>query len=122
MYLCVDVGGTKTLLAAFTDEGELTKEVRFETPAAYSDFLEQFESNLKQLQQTDFRAAAVAIPGQIDRKEGIGLSFGNLSWKNVPVQADIERISKAPVMVENDAKAGAIFEAVKVTNEFKRVL
>ncbi len=122
MYLCVDVGGTKTLLAAFTSKGELVKEVRFETPKIYQDFLEKFKSNLTELDTTDFKAGAVAIPGRVDRQAGIGLNFGNLPWKNVPIQADIERLINAPVKVENDAKAGALFEAVNVKNDFKRVL
>lgn len=121
MYLCADVGGTKTLIATFTDEGELSKEVKFKTSQDYSQFLQDFSSNLKQLDEIDFKAASVAVPGQINRQEGIGQVFGNLPWKNVPVQSDIENIVKVPVILENDAKAGALSEALNVKDEFKRV-
>lgn len=122
MYLCADVGGTKTLLAAFSDEGKLSKEIRFETSQDYSQFLKNFKSNLDQLDITDFKAGGIAIPGIVNRQEGIGLNFGNLPWKNILIQADIERLITAPVLLENDAKAGALYEAVKLNNDFKRVL
>ena len=39
MYLCIDVGGTKVLVASFNDEGEIVKSEKFPTPVMYPDFI-----------------------------------------------------------------------------------
>lgn len=122
MYLAVDVGGTKTLLAAFDEKEKIVKEVIFPTPMAYNTFLTEFEVHFPQLGDFSFRAAGVAIPGIIDRSSGTGISFGNLPWKNVPVKTDIATIVSCPVYVENDAKVGGLSEALLIKNEFKNVL
>ena len=122
MYLAVDIGGTKTLLANFNNRGELLETVKFPTPRDYDDFLHDFKHYLQFLDESDYQAAAAAIPGVVDREHGRGLVFGNLPWRRIPIQSDIERIILAPVIIENDAKAGGLFEALNIKNEFKKVL
>lgn len=122
MYLAVDIGGTKTLLASFSTEGKLLNEVKIPTAKRYAEFLQDFAKNIQVLGPIDYHAVGVAIPGKVDREHGRGVSFGNLPWKNVPIEADIQSIVNAPVVVENDAKLGGLSEAINIKNEFKRVL
>lgn len=122
MYLAVDIGGTKTLLAVFDVHGVVQEQVKFPTPQDYELFLKGLESNVASLSTKDFHKACVAVPSRIDREHGIGLSCGNLGWKNVPVQADAEIIIGCPVLIENDAKLAGLSEANIVTGEFKEVL
>src|SRR5690606_11299520 len=122
MYLGVDVGGTKTLLAVFTKSGQLRQSVRFETPANYSRFLDALTENIRALKVADFSAACIALPGKIDRQAGVGIDFGNLAWKNVKIVEFLEKQLKAPVIVENDAKLAVLFEASNVKDEVKKVL
>jgi predicted NBD/HSP70 family sugar kinase len=77
---------------------------------------------VKKLEENDYRAACVAAPGRIDRKEGVGIAFGNLGWKNVPIQADFEKLLHCPVVVENDCKLAALSEALMLSGEFRKVL
>lgn len=121
MYAGVDIGGTKTLVAVLNDEGVITQQVRFSTPQAYDDFVEQLTNTAKDLPAKDFRAAGVGIPGRINREHGIGLDFGHLKWHNAPLQADIERIFHCPVAVENDANMAALSEAMLLPRS-KKVL
>lgn len=121
MYLCGDIGGTKTLLASFSDAGELIDSVRFATSQDYDEFLQELAFQTLKLGKHDYRAASMAFPGTIDREEGVGKWFGNLPWKNVKLQADIERLFECPVIIENDAKAGGLSEA-KIFSDFNRVL
>jgi len=122
MYLAVDIGGTKTLLASFDDKGKLLDTVKFPTPRDYDNFLADLRHYLQFLKIVNYQAAGIAAPGRIDRLHGRALAFGNLPWRDVPIQADMERIVDAPVVVENDAKLAGLSEAKVIIKEFKKVL
>ncbi len=122
MYLGVDIGGTKTLLGVFTHDGELVESVKFPTDQSYANFLTTLATNLASLRHQDFLACGIAIPGVVDREHGFGIRFGNLDWKNVPILHDIEKRTNCPGVLENDAKAGAIYESNNIIKEFKNVL
>lgn len=122
MYLAVDIGGTKTLLAVFTKDGNIAQKVRFETPASYGEFVSELKNNISKLSVQDFTVCVVGVPGRLNRKAGVAIAFGNLGWKNVPIEADVEAITKAPVVIENDAKLAGLAEALLVIDDFKYVL
>jgi len=124
MYLCIDVGGTKTLVATLDDNGAIQEKYRFETPASYDDFLNELASNVAKLSTKEFHAAGIGIPAtRIDRAEGVGLQFGNLPlWKNVPILTDVEKLAHCPVVVENDAKLAGLSEAMLLKGTYKKVL
>lgn len=122
MYLAVDIGGTKTLLAAFNDEGQQISSFKFPTPEKYDDFLQQLAANLPELGEHDYIAATVAVPGKLDRPHGRVIALGNLPWRNEDIDADLEQITKCPVEIENDAKLAGLSEALVVIDEFKRSL
>ena len=122
MYLAVDIGGTKTLLASFATNGKLAKHVKFPTPKNYHDFLESLRTNLASLDCPDFRAGCVAAPGRLDRKRGLVIAMGNLKWQNIPLQHDIEQITDCPIVVENDTKLASLSEAVELKNQYSKVL
>ena len=112
MFAGVDIGGSKTLVAAFDDDGAITEKKIFKTPTDYSTFLENLNEVASSLKTTDFKALGLAVPGKIDRHRGIGLDFGSLAWHNVPIQADVEHIFHCPVIIENDANLGALSESM----------
>ncbi|HSX27458.1 MAG TPA: ROK family protein [Patescibacteria group bacterium] len=122
MYLAADVGGTKTLVAAFDEAGNIVNQVRFPTSPTYQAFTEELAVNVAKLSTTEFKAGAFGIPGNIDRQHGVGLVFGNLNWHNVPMDADAEKMLKCPVEIENDAKLGALSEAILVKDQYSKVL
>lgn len=123
MYCGVDIGGTKVLMALFSEKGTLEKSIKFPTPKKYPDLLSELHKHsLELVENGDFFAAGIAIPGRIDRELGTGISFGNLGWKNVPIQRDVERILNCPVAIENDAKAGAFSEALCILEDYKKVM
>lgn len=122
MYLAVDIGGTKTLLACFDDSGTVTQQLKFPTPQNYDEFLATLSDTGAQLDIKDFDRAAVAVPGHLDRKHGVALAFGNLEWKGIPIQADTEGLFHCPVLIENDANLAGLSEALLVQDEFKKVL
>jgi len=47
MYLAVDIGGTKTLVASMSKSGEITKSSKFPTPRDYEHFWKSLTGHLK---------------------------------------------------------------------------
>jgi predicted NBD/HSP70 family sugar kinase len=123
MYLGIDIGGTKTLVAALNEHGEILVSLKFPTPKGYDDFLAALKHTLQdELPIQDFRAGCVAAPGKIDREHGKFTVGGNLQWKNEFVQRDIEKLVHCPMLFENDATLAALSEAMLVKDKHARVL
>lgn len=112
MYVGIDIGGTKTLVAVLTNEGKIVESTKFPTPKKYSNFLLELAHTVHHLEHKDFVAAGVAAPGRIDRKHGIALKYSNLTWVNSPLQADCEKLLHCPVVLENDANLAGLSEAL----------
>lgn len=122
MYVAVDIGGSKTLIAIFNTDGEIVRTQKFATPQDYPTFLEELGRAYSSLQVKDAVGAGVAVPGRLDRKKGTVIACGNLPWRNQPIERDIRGILDIPITIENDAKLAAISEAKLVINEYKRVI
>lgn len=124
MYLGVDVGGTKTLVAVLNNDGEIRECTKFPTPKNYDHFLLELRHTLAHFEHKDFKAGGIAIPGYIDREHGRAGHLGNLkSWGNaLPVQRDLERIAHCPIVVENDAKLAGLSEAMLLKDKYSKVL
>jgi predicted NBD/HSP70 family sugar kinase len=122
MYLGIDVGGTKTLVASLTNDGVITESKKFPTPKVYHNFILELRHTLATFEHKDFKAAGIAVPGVVDRHRGIGMDYGNLPWHDVHIQADLERIIHAPVLLENDANAGAVSESMLLKHKYETVL
>lgn len=122
MYAAVDVGGTKTIVAVFAGNGSIKERVKFPTPKDYEDFIKELATNVDNLSTKDFRGGVIAVPGRIHRRTGTGIAFGNLPWRNVPIEDDSEKILGCPVIIENDAKLAALSEALLVKDSYRKVL
>ncbi len=123
MILAIDVGGTKTLLGLFSDGGKLLKSDKFPTPADYPDFIVELSEFIpKFLNTIKPHECVVALPGEVDRKRGLGMAFGNLAWSNVPIVEDVAEIVGCDTRVENDAKLAGLAEATELKGVYHRVL
>lgn len=111
MYLTIDIGGTKTLLARMNNQGKVEDSIKFPTPGEYKDFKKLLEENIVKITTSKWSLACVAAPGLIDREAGVAKSFGNLSWQNVPIKRDVRSVVDCEVLIENDAKLAALSEA-----------
>lgn len=123
MYLGIDVGGTKTLSAVFSSGGKILMQYKFPTPKKYPDFISHLEAALEQFSEYRIKACCCAIPGKVDRRRGIGLVFGNLGWRNVPIKNDLSSLlNHAHVLVENDSNLAGLHEALIFHERYRRVL
>jgi predicted NBD/HSP70 family sugar kinase len=122
MYAAIDIGGTKTLVAVFDKNRNIVEKHKFPTNHEYSIFIKDLKDNVAKLTTKEFQRAVVAAPAWIDRKHGIATNFGNLPWKNVHIEKDVERILHCPTDVENDANLAGIGEAFALENLQQKVL
>ncbi len=111
MIIAVDVGGTKTLLAGFDTNQQELWSVKFETPETYEEFLPRLIDELKKQSTDGAVGIVVGLPGLLDRKNGIGKAFANLSWRDIHIVDDLQKTFDLPVAIENDAKLAALAEA-----------
>lgn len=123
MYLAIDVGGTKVLVTSFSDDGKKLKSEKIKTPKDYPDFIEEVKKAVKTvIGDTQPNACAIALPGTIDRENGVVVAFGNLPWENVHVREDLQDTLDCPIVLENDAKMAGLAEADAVKDLYSRVL
>jgi len=122
MYIGIDIGGTKTLVAALTNEGVIHESLKFPTPEDYEDFIATLQITVDALTTKSFRGGTVAAPGTIDRKKGIFKRGGNLPWRNVPLLHGVESITHCPMLVENDANLAGLSEAMLLKDRHAKVL
>jgi glucokinase len=117
--LALDIGGTKTIVAAFDGLPKgglqpLRPLVRFTTPRDPDAFLEALASAAIDALPggTHPTAIGVGVPGPLDAPSGIVHFSTNLGWRDLPLAALVsERFRGIPVVIDDDANAGALGEA-----------
>ncbi len=119
IYLGIDLGGTKTLLALADDQGNDRGTLRYPTARSGNseDDLARMIDHARQLIAREglpegaLSRVGVSAPGPLNSDTGIVLSAPNLpGWKDVPMQARIQEALGAPTRIENDANAAALAE------------
>lgn len=123
MIIGVDIGGTKTLIAEFSDSGKILREKRVETNPDYATFLANLAEKAKLFNTSSIEAVCVAVPGLLDRKAGLVKALGNLGWQDKPIKADIRKIFQTEhVFIENDSKLAGLSEVKALAETPKRAL
>ena len=110
MYLCIDVGGTKTLIALFDNKGKLLHSIKFPTNfnqvKFYQSLIQQIKVNFV---ISGIKAISVAMPGIV--KNNCATWLGNLPWHDFDIAKKLKKDFNLPVYVENDANLAALAEA-----------
>lgn len=117
--LVLDVGGTKTIVAAVDGLPSagfrpLRPPVRFATPRDPAAFVEAVGRAAKEALPPGARPVAVGIgaPGPLDPATGVIEHSTNLGWYDLPVAAMIsERFGGIPAQLNDDGDTGALGEA-----------
>jgi predicted NBD/HSP70 family sugar kinase len=122
MYLAVDIGGTKTLVAKFSEDGKIVLQELFKTPDEYEDLIQVLKDHTPTDKFGDCTAGTVAIPGRADRENGIGVVFGNRPWLNIPIINDFKPHLNIPLYLDNDANLAGLSEAIYRKDRYRKVL
>ena len=123
MYLTIDIGGTKTLIAIFNRNGRLIKRLKIVTNKNYQGFLKDLTKSIEHLKFYNFIAICIAMPGIIDKGSGrVIYGGGNIYWKDANLVTYLSNIYNCPVFIGNDADLAGLYESVYYKNSFSRVL
>jgi predicted NBD/HSP70 family sugar kinase len=110
MYIAVDIGGTKTLLAKYESDGQLLDCLKFKTNTDYAAFVADLIQKISDYNQGgQAKAVAIAVPGHVN-EQGVIEGFGNLDWTDKDLVGDLSPVN-LPIILDNDANFGALGEA-----------
>lgn len=109
----VDVGGTKTLSAVLTREGEIEARVERQTIVASQDaLLAELDSAVDELRaaHSDVAAIGFGIPSRIDQRSGRAIASVNIPLADLDFRDRMRERHGLPVAIDNDGNAAAIAE------------
>lgn len=113
MYLAVDIGGTKTLIALFSRRGRVIRRVKFKTAQKAEEFLKELTATLVSFQKYKIRAIVVAIPGLVQKNYSV--RFGNRDWGGIDIFTPVKKLFDCPVFFENDANLATLYEGYRLS-------
>lgn len=112
MYLAIDIGATKTLIALFSRRGRVLRRVKFPTAKGSVTFLNDLSRNLAAFQKHKVQAVVVAIPGVVQKNYSV--NFGNRSWGDIDIFTPVKKLFACPIYFENDGNLAAIYEGYRL--------
>ena len=110
MFLVIDIGATKTLIAIFSKHGHCTYRYKFPTNHSDTVFLEDLKKHLSPLADSDIQQVIIAVPGIVQKN--YTFDFGNLPWSpNIPIIPLLKTLFSCKISVFNDADLATIYES-----------
>ncbi len=114
MKLGIDLGGTKTEIAAFDDSGAQVLRHREPTPSGdYAATLALIKTLISDAQQKLGTTATIGIgtPGALSPSTGLMRNSNSTCLNQKPFKIDVERVLGREVRLANDANCFALSEA-----------
>ncbi|MEF9942425.1 MAG: ROK family protein [Lachnospiraceae bacterium] len=119
-YLIMDIGGTKTTGALFTEDGMIVEDythveksqtfkgeeaVYQNTKMVFDHIVAKFHVDMK-----DVLGIGVGCPGPLNTKTGVIVHAPLMGWKNFPLVERLKQDFHLPVVLDNDGNLGALAE------------
>lgn len=112
MYLAIDIGGTKTLIALFSKRGRVIRRCKFRTARNYQRFETELLKNLLPFKKRKIKCVVVAIPGVVQKN--CSAALGNRDWGKINLSTPIKSLFGCPIYFENDANLASIYESYRL--------
>lgn len=115
MYLAIDIGGTKTLIALFSSRGKVLRRRKFKTAQGYRTFMRDLETNLEGFRRRKIKSVTVAIPGIVQKNYSV--QFGNRNWQDIDLIGLLKNLFNCPIWFENDANLASLYEGHRLSGK-----
>jgi glucokinase len=128
LVIGVDIGGTKVAAGLVDPSGEILYHTRNPMVAtdgaasALAPVIKAIETASAHISEhmpdagvapSRIRGVGICAPGPLDPNTGVVLNPPNLPcWRNFPLAAEVSRIYRVPVKVDNDANAAGLAETL----------
>ena len=112
MFLAIDIGGTKTLIALFTKRGRVIRRKKFKTAHGSKTFISDLVEALERFRKYKIKQIVVAIPGTVQKSYSV--HFGNRKWDDIDIFTPINNLFDCPIKFENDASLATLYEGFKL--------
>ena len=111
IYIGLDIGGTKLMVAAAGESGAIVRRVRAATPLSLEEGLALLHRMIAEVAEGDpIAAIGAAIGGPLDAERGIVSPLHQPEWREVPLKALIEQRWGCPFYVDVDTNVAAVGE------------
>ena len=119
-YLSIDLGGTKTSVALFAQNGELITDSVLTEPSATYEGEEKVYTHTRNIadraltrsgvNRNSLLGIGIGAPGPLNTKTGVIIHAPMMGWKNFPIAQRLSEDFKTKALLENDANLGALAE------------
>lgn len=100
--LAIDVGGTTIKAEVVDADGSMLTSSRVATPHGPDALNAIGDAGTELMASVPVTAAAVGLPGIVDRHAGIGIMSANVGWRDLPVAEPLRRRWGLPVAIDHD--------------------
>lgn len=116
-YIGLDIGGTNIRVGAIDEKDRLVSfesQRTMENVKTANDLYKKIKVMIKNVADgANIKRIGIGYPGAIDTKGNITTSRNIPIFKDFPLKEKIEKDFKNEVLIENDARVGALAESIK---------
>ncbi len=115
MQIGIDVGGTKIKLGSFTslEKPQISNSITISTSNNCEEDIKEVTKAIFTLSKGIIEGIGIGLPGVLNKEKSKILIANNLkSWENKEIKHEFEKRFNCKVVIENDATAAALGEAL----------
>ena len=111
VFVGLDIGGTKIMVAAADREGNILRRTRTPTLTSLEEDLTNINNMITEVVgQDEVLGMGAAIGGPLDWEQGIVSPLHQPAWRNIPLKAIMEEKWGCPFQVDVDTNVAAVGE------------
>ena len=111
VFIGLDIGGTKIMVAAADQEGTILRRTRTATSKSLEEDLSNINHMISEVAAGDrILGMGAAIGGPLDWEKGIVSPLHQPAWRNIPLKEIMESMWDCPFQVDVDTNVAAIGE------------
>ena len=110
-YIALDIGGTKFMVASYTETLKEIKRVRHDTPEDFNEGINLLYKMISEVsEKSKIGGIGAAIGGPLDPVKGIVSPLHQHQWRNIPLKDMMEKKWGCPFYVDVDTNVAALGE------------
>lgn len=123
VFIGLDIGGTKFMVAAANQDGEIIQNIRASTPGKREDDLDLLHQMIAGVAgDSEILGIGAAVGGPLDWDKGIVSPLHQPTWTDVPLKQIMESRWKCPFYVDVDTNVAALGEYYYSKEQISRLL